>query len=307
MNKEFSIESFIEYCDDMVIANEGVVKDAFMKNPMTGAGFAMMAVAGLYLGGQMIKAKVSEKVVKKKEKSMKKNHDTVYMLSDKKMEDVFKVSGKIYLETNIANALTSLAFAKSGMHDHGHSIKVHEQVKSVLNKRFYLYTLDGTSATAERMDAFSYGVSTKTDLPIKNVEEGTYKELLENHNVKIDIITSDVSGRKQMATNLGKEFVSLVNKAGITNGVISYSGLSDFIDEVDEFIYGFEDMITIAGWDIWEYRPDARTAVENGECDEFYKTIDNVVAEMSNKYKNITFSQDCDWDSGCIYATVKKK
>jgi len=307
MNKEFSIESFIEYCDNMMIANEGV-GDFVKENPGTTAGLVLMALAGLYVKGQSIKANMDKKAVERKKKidmiKLKEKAKTVYMLSDKKMEGVFKISGTVYPSIDKENPIKYYSCTVPGGTVLG-KVTIHESFKSILNSKLYLYTLDGS----ENVTIDKYGsLTTNKDLPIKNVEEATYLELLNKYNIEYEIIKSNVSERKQMVTKYTKEildFVKKENKDVIGKG--AGIGAYNYDDELEEFVYGLSDTLTIITWDLWEIDSSARASVQDGKFDKFFDAINKVIDDMNNKYKNVQFEQDGDWDDGRIYMTIKKK
>lgn len=300
MNREFSIESFIDYCDDMMIANEGAVKDAFMKNPMTGAGFVMLAVSGLYLGGQMVKTKVNKKKAERKQntakKSTKTKPNTVYMLSDTKMEGVFKVSGKVYPAADKAEVLRSFALSTPGAIVDRGVVQINDTVKSILNKKLYLYSLDSTNVTMQH----PWLVAT-SDMQIKNVEEGTYEELLKSYNIEIEIIKSDVSKRRQMIKKYSKEIYDFLKQSGVDKGIEMVTDSEDN----DDFIYGFFDTAYLVSWDLWDFNPQART--DDDKNNIFYNAQEKILKIMNEKYPDIEFDDGCDWDGGCFEMTIKKK
>lgn len=313
MSNIFVIESFIEYCDNMVIANEGVIKDAIKENPMTGAGLAVMAISGLYIGGQVVKAKIDEKKLAHKRKkamnTIKKNANTVYMLSDSKMENVFKVSGKVYPSIDKKDVL--LAFTKSipvGADHTSEAVQINEKFKSILNTKLYLYTLDGSRTTIDNSHSLSYDFIISTeDLPIKNVEEGTYGELLKSHNIEIEILKDESSIRTRMIKQYSKEIRDFLKNAGVDKGLtICGTNINDAYGDLNEkFIYGFDDTAYLVSWDLWDFNPRART--DDDKNNIFYNAQEKILKIMNEKYPNIEFDDGCDWDGGCFEMIIKKK
>ena len=184
-----------------------------------------------------------------------KKPSVVYILSNKKMENIYRVNGKEYPAINKTHPLKTYTWVNPGTTDIDKSstILVHNSAKSILNNKLYLYTLDATNITVDRNMLVA-----STDLPIKNVEEGTYGELLQRYNFKVKFVNSDINQRKQLIQKIGKEFIDLMEQQGITKGVC-LNEFDYYEDEYNDFIYGFSNDVVIVKWYLWDYNSNART------------------------------------------------
>ena len=306
-NKEFSLESFIDWCDEMKITNEGAIsngiKKAFKEEPVAMTlGSAILIVSGLSIGGSVVKAKIkklrADRLEKRNLKKLKDNIKSVYILSDKKMEGVYKASGKLYPEIDIYSALRNFIFTIPGSDDRPNDKKIiiHESFKSKLKTKFYLYTLDGSSIEVTNKP----NLETSNDLPIKNIEEGTYEELLKNHGITIEINTINMNERKSMIREYSKEIFDMMKKDGVDKGI----SISDDQDYNSDFIYGLSRIAYLVDWDLWEFNKQARTDEEKNRI--FYNAHTNAINTMNKKYPNIEFDECGDWDGGIITMTLKK-
>ena len=100
----YTLESFIEYCDDMMIAEEGV--------------------------GKWVRNK------------LKRKPTVVYKLTNKDIGNVYKVNREISVNPSKLAELKNFILEERGTQIDNKTIFVHDSAKSILNKKVYLYTLD---------------------------------------------------------------------------------------------------------------------------------------------------------------------
>ena len=227
----YTLENFIDYCDNMGIAEEGKLSDWIRKRKE--------------------KPKSTETI----------SQNNAYVLDTKSYSGMYSPSKKVNNDASKIGAIQVWSFTQKGLYWDGMSsnkrcqIRIHNSCKAILKSKVYLYTLDMSSSNKSYID--------KGDrIPIKNIECDTFENMLKNNGIDIKYAYTNISERQTILQKIAKEYIDLVckyagNDARKALKVIYNNGSSK--DEIVDFAYGFENRAELIHWDLWEFNSKART------------------------------------------------
>lgn len=285
------IESFINQCDEMMIAEEATTPESTICLIGIGAAAATLLGTKIYALHCRLKRK-KEETARKIESS--KVYDNLYLIDTKKVEGSYKLE-KYQITACTSKQETLKYFSYNAPQRMNNDII--EIAKSfyskICNTAIYLYTLDGKEIGSSK--TLKQGESAT----IKDVESGTYKELCDKHGLKIQPYDDSFASNRDTVYKLAvKELTKLKNIAKIPKFSIGVSVISDhYVADYEDFKYGVYDEIEIANCEFRDDDPPNDPVIQDS-----WKLYENLLSDLRSKLpKNYTISDDWDKYEGTIY------